>query len=290
MDEQLWIQWLDIRDKITCTGNNVFDRFSMNNIQLAIQLLKDCQHEEAQWLWKTIGHCQDLAEIQVALSESDDPRAQLYAYHFDGRHWEEWKDQVIEMANSGYSFAQLSAARASNDIVTKMHYLRQAVAQRERKAYDLLRNILWDAVDSKAFPLIRRGAELGDYPCMQSCYRMRYVDDITRYKYFCALYKCGKINYPEFTHELTFIHDAFTNGIDNQNVMIVIADSLKGFDCSKLRNVMDVINAVHKWRQNARDAIDAWTICAKRMGLYRDVHKMISLMIWSDLHSFSRMK
>jgi len=288
-----WIEWLDVRDKVTMTGNCT----SWLGWEKALALLEKCDHPEAQWLWKTIGHCDGVDDILATLDQMNDIRSVTYRTHIrytwtrSNVKYEDCLDCLFGCADAGNSLAQLLVCDYSVDAEVRIKYARMAVVQGERRAMFLLGYLIKDEPRA-SFGLYRRGAELEDVSSLLRC-RNVTTEPLLRHRCICVLH--GKYNMlsEEFYASLKQQYDLFVlDGWSNEEILIE-------FDkvCWKIPGKgrhweleLDLHLLVLNWKQKARDAINTWTLIAKRFGLYKDVHLLISQMVWTNFSAFSRTK
>jgi len=304
MDTQKWIEWLDIRDRITCTGNHQTYKWT-NELHLA----RDCDHPEAQWLWNAIGHCTTLDEILEALKDKDDHRSLTYRAIFSALKSvlhpiltdifslrTNVRKDLIRAADAGNSFAQRSVCLHAADRTTARRYLTLAIEQGERQAMVYLADRVKDDDNLKDYAedLYRRAASLGCRTAMAECIHARLVSQQLRCEYLCHLYMTRGALERNFYNKLVRELEYFRNGREeNQQILV---DFVRAANCIIVENQeyqkvkMEANQLIDGWKQRARDAIDAWTLCAKRMGLYKDVTRLISGLIYQDFIAFSRMK
>jgi len=290
-----WIEWLDIRDKITKTG---IEYAASTNID--VSPAKDCDHPEAQWLWKTVGHCKSDKEIIRTLRASNDIRALTYEVEFASRDddielsWEDGLRMLFKAADAGHSFAQMRISGYVEDAETQKKYARMAVKQGERRAMSNLAYMMVVAKNHiESGELNHQAAELEDVVGLTRCYARRTEDAAFRLKCVRTLYSKYGYHEVDFYHELEIQWLRFTkNNKQNEEILIEFwkACQWEPKDKDHLVRKRMLGEAIHTWKQKARDAVNTWTLCAKRMRLYKDVHLMISRMIWASYSSFSRTK
>jgi len=296
MDEQLWIEWLDIRDGITCTGNCRAKRFKPKRIQLT----KDCKHPEAQWLWKTLKHCRSLSEVIRTLETDDDPRAPVYVWCFEDFDPEVATDiEALRVAaKNGYSFAHcLLALHIWNNHGAKQDWKPHAEIAAQHNEREVISMLAFEALylidDDNAYRrCMIRSADLGCHYPMEKCSQSNWIDDdirVVRYK--CKLFKDGKISDDAMEG---FIRDELREYRDVANrdgrciaeIFNPPGMPFRVKSNSLVCRIDEAYRMVVRWERKAREAIDAWTLCAKRLGFYKDAYLIVSRILWSNRIEF----
>jgi len=301
-DKALWIEWLNLRDKIA-SGHLPFEKCMKN-----VQDLQKCRHEEAKWLFNKIGHCKTREEVLAALSSEDDPRSLVYRCVFLTSYPKNLdRDAVCDMmkrsADAGNSLAQtlIACRRDIIEIPEAIEYAKLGAAQGERDCYHFLSKQIYDAKESGRCCF--QAAELDHLMALRKLCIV-YLDDnsLLMIRYLCKLFALDgkRVSYDVFMKELQYHYWRFQDKTIMSGEFIYelskgVDDAVLNFPNESVKSdfnfmVEGVRKWVREWRQNMRNAINAWTLCAKRLGLYKDIHLMISRMLHKDfVHYFSRM-
>jgi len=287
-----WIKWLNIRDEITGTGN-LYPGDWENKMHLALQ--SEC--EEAQWLLDTLIDCPTLEAVQATLMEKDDPRSLVYLYCFNEFHPSTSRSQNIPLleksAECGNIFAQallsLILYARGNEDVKMLRYAQNAAKYGERMAIYILGShslyVMMNVAESKDHYM--RAASLGDHDSMEYCIEScETLDDLIRIKYICSMYAIGRINHIHMADEMT-------NSFSNDKAVIEFDREFRYSSRSQAPDLLELVldrnrRRAQTLRQNARASIITWIICAKRMGFYKDVRQIVSRLLWSELHLFTK--
>jgi len=291
MNLQKWIEWLDIRDKITATGNHTEDRQSLSHIDFTP--VENCDHPEAQWLWKTVGHCKTLEEVREVLRRSNDPRAFAYRYCYGDYHSNAECDELLERAIEKHdSFAHCLIAlhrwKNRDPYDSYLHHSLFAADRGERAAMYILAQTTQLNNKEVSRKWLIKAADLGHHLSMLNyCFSPgRHENELRLARYYCTLYSCGIMHvdsFDEILNDILEVHDV--------DCIVEVARLIPVEKLDLIHNSIRVAclamhDLIDKWEQKARDAIDAWTLCAKRMGLYRDVHLLISRILWENRIQF----
>jgi len=200
-------------------------------------------------------------------------------------------------AATGYSFAVLllwKVEMADRDPNESVRILLKLAKQKERDAYYYLaissQQVRTAEFDDATRVFYTRAAILGHRKSMKTCWEKNYCDRITLAKYFCT-YKMADNLDDEFFQELRQQLMEYKLRFIDGRVVYVFAQALRSSKmkmCGSQQDIADRYDLLQEVRElgaeferKAKDAINTWTLCAKRLGLYKDVHRMISQIVWN---------
>jgi hypothetical protein len=282
------LEWYKIRD--TFFGHNCVDQ----NIPLAIELAASCDHPDARWLieacaGKDVSTWEDAERVFSPLGQND-AHALCFAWLCGDRRD---LSPLRRSAELGFPFAQaLLAAELRGQDSFKLAQL--AAAQQERDAFFWQAYGLSDDLTARKQSLLM-GGRLGCVPCMSRLGWMlgEWGESRQKWEWWGRGAQLGDVenflaNFPEEV-------DLFAAGHGSAAVMFAIGRALHGHVDEEGRKIFNKVQdfdslirparralAFYDMQLKAtRKAIDTWVIIGKRLGVVKDVRRIIALLIWN---------
>lgn len=286
-------EWLVIRDMFF--GQNCVEQ----NIAKALGLAKACKHPDAQYLANLFAE-QDVttqADAYTIFSQQPetDARALCFGASF-GIHSNVDCKNMQQAAQLGYAFAQSSMIDYLPMTNDSIQIAISAVENRERDGFFLLAHLLQlheihekDNDDARKYYLI--AAQLGHVKSMIGyvhCFFGRNLDGWTWsskaaklgdasdfLRVFCKHVRAKTSHSPE----IMFVMGKTFNGniCDEQQSLF----GRKMIDLSKINPAKRVVEFYKNQLAAYRAAVDTWTMIARRLGVVKDMRRMIGSMIWN---------
>ena len=282
-------KWLDVRD--TLLGQN----HKKQDIAKALALARECKHPDAVWLssiFEGKGVSSEEGAREVFLSTDDDSRSLCFAWCMAETRWRDLSLLVraAEMENA-FALATLAVELGFEDVEVSFRLAQRAAAQCERDGFFRLGYYLacghgCELNFKLACANYLIAAELG---CVLSAtYYGASMDlsDPSRWLWMGRAASRG-LPYP-------FL-DAFS-GCDSASGVFVIGRALRGnIDLEKKeifgspRSFRSIVSAAIRafsfydtQINRARLAVDSWTLVGIRVGIVKDVRKLIGKIIWES--------
>ncbi len=292
-------KWLEVRD--TLLGHN----FKTQDITKAVALAQDCKHPDAVWLSSV---CKDVSSIdqarEVFLSHQDDARALCFAWWLTDKHDREADWSLIRRSSQmGFPLACCALCERvwDDDGNERVRLAQFAAEQQERDGIFLFACCLQMRVCLNLNDLKRArdnhliAAELGYVFAARNLSVLMdgESEDLARWIW------SGRAASHGWT--MTFIPNfptpvlEFASGSGNASVVFVIGRVLKGKVDKKNREILGqylltfdsysgpATKAVsfYEWQiESARLAVDAWVLVGKRLGIIKDIRRLIGQLIW----------
>lgn len=287
-------QWLEIRDLFF--GRNRFDM----DIPRSLKLASSCSHPEAQWLsglfsGRKVQTADEARNVFLAQPE-DDARALCFGEMILEWNNERDVDRLRRSSELGHSFAQAMFAWKL-DGKERFKLAEAAAAQRERDGFRCLGCCFEDGVGceknlEKAKECFLICAELGHAAAMESLGGLFEKSDPQRWFWLGLAAENGESEWflSGFGEQVL----AFDSGSGRAAVVFAIGRALKGrvnFSTSQAFGRYCSIEPANRailfftfQLSSCRKAVDTWTIVASRLGVVRDVRKLIGQLIWETRH------
>ena len=302
------IKWWDVLDKLlgcrTFWLLNVVEEEQQFSRQLeqALQMARECRHEDAQWLSALFPPGTPLTSqhvLDVLRAQGDDPRA-LFVM---------WTVQVVEeevfalverAAALGYAPAQAAVSAALvSEAVESLEWATKAASQGDRRGlYLLAERVMWGrgcARDNhRALELFEEAAELGQPEAQVRYGRLRFPElDWRRYRWWCraAVRGCEAVSLCKTAvWFLRFFEEGRMGRVlfEVAPVIRLHLDLPNERAFGKMQNESDLeklqrVVALHEARCDlCRCAIDCWTAVARRRGVVKDIRVVIARMLWEQ--------
>ncbi len=283
------IAYYEVRD--TLVGDNC----KVQDVKKAFELAAVCEHSEAVWLTNLFNGrvCTTAQEAEQVFLESNDPRADCFAAML-GHPLN--LSLLRGSAQLGCAFAQ-SALAYETTFNESFRWAQESALQGERNGFFMLGRCYscpeWCEKDLKrARESYLAAAELDHANSMRAYGLLLERTDPLRFVWMGMAAVRGAhlyflLNFVDHINE-------FNSGGQGANVVFAIGRALKGHVSANKREIfghgvdsdslIDTANQAilfYDFQLSAcRRAVDAWSICARQLGVVKDVRLMIGMLIW----------
>ncbi len=286
------LAWYKIRDLFFGTNG------ATQNLQKALELAAICEHPDAVWLTKLFVGRHPAQARHVFLEcknngkATNNGKAICFGAAFD-RSW----DNIKQAADLGDAYAQsIMAIRSIGK--KRFKYAQKSAAQGERDGFYWLGHWYYCGRDKnrdKAKENFLIAANLGYIEAMFMLVDFYDEDNPQRFVLLGKAAVNGANSLPFLTAmEVQLLN--FKYGTGQANIVFAIGRVLKGHIDNEKQTVFGLYRL---YRSNIsfanqaflfyeyqlksyRNAVDIWTIIGKRLGVVKDIRKMIGLMIWDS--------
>jgi hypothetical protein len=295
VDRAELIKWHDALEEL----------FTGDDLDAGFQLVRCCQHPDAQWLASLFPSDEDVVQEhmwEVLRRLDNDPRAMLVAW-LVGSQEDDWDEELKDRAaERGYAPAQAVVAAdrfSARDEAQGFFWAQLAAAQQDRRALYMLGKCCRDGRGcvrdlGKAIEFFRSAAELECPKAQWTLAELAYgALDWQRYHWMGrAAQKRGDMM-PCCDAVLSLL-PSFERG-ENARILHTVAQALRpslnvakrtlsGRKCvagfvASLKQVVELGEAM---LGRARRAIACWAVAARRLGLVKDMRVTISKMAWEE--------
>ena len=256
------IKWWNARDKIC--GFLV-----TQNVTRGLEEARSCVPEVDEAVWFTSffppGNTPPMdANAMAGIFERSSDRSDHYWAFHGILMWRE--REVRRAAEAGHAFAQVWMLQYG------LYYERErwcmlAAKKGERYALTVM------AGYTASIELYKRAADK-ECPMGMWDYARKLDNKETRYRYYC---RSANISY--ITNEC--IHKKMAKIINTCNWPIVwIVGTTFVTDVYDSEYWVRIIDLCKRWTEYARAGLHAWSLCAKRLGLYVDLRRYIGQYVW----------
>jgi hypothetical protein len=286
------------------------DNYQVQNIPKALELAAQCTHPEAVWLTaifkdKSVSNRHEAKNVLVSYIYRSKtlPREVGKARYFIGGLTSDYIEGNIEGNNENMVALSLGYIPARVNKHSYPHtnnmqpYLEVAVQYGERNAFYFCgvclqynQNIQYE-IDTEHMRCFEIAYALG---CAKSAAQLAnyyHQFDMCRWRYltFAALHN----NARHYLEQLDLVIPQDEEDVSNNAELgMFIGKTLNtyydkntrlifGWHASKEKALI-IINFYTQQIESCRRAIDAWTQCAWRLGIYKDLRKMIGQLVWND--------
>jgi hypothetical protein len=291
------IKWWDAADAL------IFDEMDTED---AMQMARECQHPDAQWLAGLFPAGGDPVTregvMQAMLERGEDPRAMYFTFFLCRLGNDESLELLERAATKGYAPAQALLAshlHLRGDFETAEAWAEKAVAAGDRFGMQRLASFLSTESDGRsvdevrAIALFKESAALGESTSMYSYGKLAFGElDWERF------YWWGRASFDGYENKLFLalirLLPSFEQGENGRilhtgaTVIEQLLDVESRFvrtcrvsesECEWLQRVV----ALHKeLLGRAKVAIDCWSMAARRLGVVKDMRVMIAKMAWEE--------
>jgi hypothetical protein len=276
------IKWWDALDLLTGT-------LATPQVEKALQLARECQHPDAQWLAAlfpvgVVATGESVAQVMLEQGVND-PRAAYLAWKLSrlGPY-----ENVLRAAERGYTPAQAELASNASG-ADQLVWAQRAAAGGDRRGMFWLgmcyrRGVGCEKDEAKAREVLRAAAEL-EHPLAQCDY--------------------GELSFGEYDWErFVWYARAESRGFGVRNICDTVLPLLPLFEKERLGRILHIVSPIFrkqpvnnggKGRQmqrilalheamlaKARGAVDCWSIVGRRRGVVKDIRVVIAKMAWEE--------
>ncbi len=290
-DKAEMIKWWDAMDRLLVSNG------AEQDIAEGLRMARACQHEDSKWLCalfpedKPVPSKDEMKQVFLSL---DDRRALFFAgtiaVHDD--------DLVQRSAELGYAPAQVLFASGCEE-VEQFEWAAKAAAQGDRDGLCQLALCWRDGCgvsedDAKALQLFKEAAELGHAEA-QWCYGHGFDENSwERYLWWRRAAAGGHgLARRYIVEEAVPQLKLFNEGKGSGRVLFEIGAACKGhLGGGKAFGLLvhdDWLHATERavalrneWCEDAKRAVCCWMLCAKQLGVAKDLRLLIAGVLWAE--------
>ncbi|MBX9637291.1 MAG: hypothetical protein K2Q45_07050, partial [Nitrosomonas sp.] len=293
-------QWYLCRD--TLIGCNYVEQ----NVPKALTLAKECLHPDAVWLNAVVANAlifcpRDLIGVLSEEKYKEDARALCFKYLLDQTN----DDCLLKAANLGYVFAKVLVIQnhyvfcrlvsISSNILNDLNItLKECCETGEREAFFIMGCWLNFKHHREADIYLEEAARLGHCEAMTFLIQKKDIYNPESWYWSALLAKVGIFSSiaKECLDEFKSNHFVVIFGFGKvAKIMLdlpITLDIYRIVGSVKNYETLSEAAAIYKKQLScARKIVETWTLCAKRMGIYKDLRKLIGQFVWNDRNIIS---
>jgi hypothetical protein len=292
-EEAELIKWWDVLDELVKMSD-------CPDKSPELQMVRECQHPDALWLASLFpaGVAVSPAEVRETLrQQGDDPRALCISCFVGEGFSDDAREKLRLAAELGYAPAQSAMSALTRDEESLM-WATMSSSQGDRSGYFQLGTCFelaqGCAVDmGKAIEMFKRAAELGHAEAQLYYGRVAFGElDWERYAWVARgmlkekMYLLGSdlfgllpaLAEGEHGRILNTVAPALTKCLEAAR----LAEVARGEVTGEVRMLERALETHQLTLGRARQAVDCWSVVARRCGVVKDVRVMIAKMAWQE--------
>jgi TPR repeat protein len=281
--------------------NALYAHWNKANVQHGLQMARECQHPDAQWLASLFPP--DVAVtadelVEVMLAQGDDPRACYLA-------WKYRKTApgslLRRAAEKGYAPAQaelfMQAEDHDEDFAQAFYWAEKSSEQGDRlgimqlgRCYDGGIGCVVD--EAKAVALFKAAAELEESNGRYWYAKLAFCEiDWERYHWWGLALAKG-LEVPEYWEDIVRLLPSFEKGEHGRILHTVAPMIRKRLDGAFAKVFSDYFEPTAEWERllelneailaRSKAAIDCWSVVGRRCRVVKDMRVMIAKIVWEE--------
>lgn len=279
------IEFYDARDQFLGRGNSLRHQDTVQGLKR----LQASRVPEACYIgnlfWSIPRSREEIKRVLLA-----NPNATTLAYAGMVNGWDE--DLVQQAVDMGNTYAMGEMANRLNVLAETAFRLAKAAADAGVRGglamlafcYDKGLGCKADGIRSRA--AYKQATELGDAHGMTMYAVQAFLPDNPERYRLLGRAACLTSSWYTFDNDVSrYVSIYYAQG-SCPSVLITVGSFLKERPCVPSTQMSQIIDAYNQCMYKTRNAVLCWILIARKMGLYKDVARLIAQEVWNDKEAF----